>query len=58
MTKERLDAYEDPLSSNPEKWIKDFSIDIHCIEDLYKSYEQYKNYLRSKRNGSNLHKNL
>jgi len=44
MTAERLKNYPDPLKARPEVWIKDFSIDIHNIEDLYESYEQYKKY--------------
>jgi len=45
MTTERLKNYKD---TKPSFWIKDFSVDIHTIEDLYKSYEQYKNYLRNR----------
>lgn len=47
MTKERLKDYPDPQHASPSAWIRDFSIDIHCVEDLYNSYEQYKNYIKS-----------
>jgi len=44
MTAERLKNYPDPYNSKPEVWIKDFSVDIHTIEDLWKSYNQYREY--------------
>jgi len=44
MTDERLMTYQDPYHSNPTKWIKDFSIDIHTIDDLWKSYNSYREY--------------
>jgi len=47
MTKERLKDYSDPYKANPSFWIIDKSIDIHFIEDIYKSYEESKNYRRS-----------
>ena len=49
MTAERLNNYPDPYHSNPEVWIKDYSIDIHTIEDLYKSFNSYKNYVNNRR---------
>jgi len=47
MTAERLKNYPDPLSANPEVWIKDYSVDIHTIEDLYNSYESFRKYKQS-----------
>ena len=44
MTVERLKNYPDPLNARPEVWINDFSIDIHTIEDLWESFNQYKTY--------------
>jgi hypothetical protein len=44
MTKERLENHND---DKPSFWIKDFSIDIHTIEDLYRSYDNYKKYKAS-----------
>ena len=53
MTKERLNKYPDPYNAKPSYWIKDYSTDIHTIEDLYKSYEEVKNYNKQKYEKSN-----
>ncbi len=47
MTRERLKNYPDPQHARPSYWIKDFSIDIHTIEDLYNSFDDYKKYKNS-----------
>lgn len=44
MTAERLKNYKDPYKPEPSFWIKDFSTDIHTIEDLYNSFDNYKRY--------------
>jgi hypothetical protein len=44
MTAERLKSYSDPYHANPSFWINDFSIDIHTIEDMYNSFNQYREY--------------
>ena len=52
MTKDRLNNYPDPLKARPSRWITDYSTDIHTIEDLYKSYEEVKNYMKKYDNRS------
>ena len=46
MTDEKLHNYPDPYKSCPSKWIMDYSVDIHTIDDLYNSYNAYKNYVQ------------
>jgi len=47
MTEGRLKNYPDPHNANPSYWIKDYSVDIHTIEDLYNSFDNYKKYKSS-----------
>lgn len=44
MTYNRLQNYPDPLNASPSYWIKDYSVDIHNIDDLYSSFDNYKKY--------------
>ncbi len=44
MTSERLAEYEDPHNARPSKWIKDFSKDIHNADDLWTSFNAYRDY--------------
>lgn len=44
MTAERLKDYPDQYNASPSFWIKDFSIDIHTIDDLFNSFNQYREY--------------
>ena len=46
MTSDRLRNYPDPYKANPSFWVKDFSIDIHTIDDLWDSFKQYSEYKR------------
>lgn len=54
MTKERLKDYPDPYKACPSFWIIDKSIDIHTVEDLYRQYNESKEYKMSfqKRNNN------
>ena len=47
MTYERLKNYPDPMNAQPSFWIKDFSVDIHTIDDVYSSFDNYKKYKKS-----------
>ncbi len=44
MTSEKLADYPDPYNAKPSRWIKDFSVDIHDINDVWKSYINYRDY--------------
>ena len=42
MTIDKLKTYPDPYNACPSIWIKDPSVDIHCIEDIHRQYIKNK----------------
>jgi len=44
MTYKRLKEYPDPHNARPSFWIKDYSVDIHNVEDLWSSFSAYRDY--------------
>jgi pseudaminic acid cytidylyltransferase len=40
LSRKRLEKYPDPYNPKPDIWIKDWSIDIHNMEDLQKALKE------------------